>query len=194
MLGHMQRASGDSRRAIDTYVEALNLNPYMWEAFDGLIELGPGDRSRALTCRGLITCLQLFQTKFDHAGSSRSNTDDQYRLFTAHVQVFRHRDIGSSWCDRDIPADFQLGKVNLIFLIPIQSSHNTQVVNPFYHLLTTRTPTIQTVPSSSLLGPETPIIQTPVEPMKPQRPQSRSMGETLKGKTALRSVRETIQV
>jgi anaphase-promoting complex subunit 3 len=42
LLGHMQRASGDSKRAMDTYIEALKLNPYLWEAFDGLIELGIG--------------------------------------------------------------------------------------------------------------------------------------------------------
>ena len=39
-MGHMQRASGDSKRAMDTYIEALKVNPYLWEAFDGLIELG----------------------------------------------------------------------------------------------------------------------------------------------------------
>lgn len=25
---------------MDTYIEALKVNPYLWEAFDGLIELG----------------------------------------------------------------------------------------------------------------------------------------------------------
>jgi anaphase-promoting complex subunit 3 len=40
LMGHMQRASGDSKRAMDTYIEALKVNPYLWEAFDGLIELG----------------------------------------------------------------------------------------------------------------------------------------------------------
>jgi anaphase-promoting complex subunit 3 len=40
LMGHMQRASGDSKRAMDTYIEALKANPYLWEAFDGLIELG----------------------------------------------------------------------------------------------------------------------------------------------------------
>jgi anaphase-promoting complex subunit 3 len=40
LMGHMHRSSGDSRRAMDTYIEALKVNPYLWEAFDGLIELG----------------------------------------------------------------------------------------------------------------------------------------------------------
>jgi hypothetical protein len=53
---------------------------------------------------------------------------------------------------------------------------------------------MQTVVPGSLLGPETPTIQTPLESMKPQRPPSQSMVETLKGKKTLRSVRETIQV
>lgn len=40
LMGHLQRASGDSKRAMDSYIEALKGNPYLWEAFDGLIELG----------------------------------------------------------------------------------------------------------------------------------------------------------
>lgn len=32
--------SGDAKRAMDTYIEALKVNPYLWEAFDGLVELG----------------------------------------------------------------------------------------------------------------------------------------------------------
>jgi len=40
LMGHVQRASGDSTRAMEAYVEALKVNPYLWEAFDGLVELG----------------------------------------------------------------------------------------------------------------------------------------------------------
>jgi len=40
LMGHLQKASGDSKRAVDAYIEALRVNPYLWEAFDGLIELG----------------------------------------------------------------------------------------------------------------------------------------------------------
>jgi anaphase-promoting complex subunit 3 len=40
LMGHLYRSSGDSKRAMDTYIEALKVNPYLWEAFDGLIELG----------------------------------------------------------------------------------------------------------------------------------------------------------
>lgn len=54
LMGHMQRASGDSKRAMDTYVEALRVNPYLWEAFDGLIELGRFPfSSDLLTCIGV---------------------------------------------------------------------------------------------------------------------------------------------
>jgi len=40
LIGHLQRCSGDCKRAMDSYIEALKVNPYLWEAFDGLIELG----------------------------------------------------------------------------------------------------------------------------------------------------------
>src|SRR5271155_4512218 len=39
-MGHIHRVSGDSTRAMESYVEALKVNPYLWEAFDGLVELG----------------------------------------------------------------------------------------------------------------------------------------------------------
>ena len=48
LMGHMQRGSGDSKRAMDTYIEALRANPYLWEAFDGLIELGITVNSKPL--------------------------------------------------------------------------------------------------------------------------------------------------
>jgi hypothetical protein len=47
----------------------------------------------------------------------------------------------------------------------------------------------------STLSEESPSVSTPLELMKQsQRPPSRSMVDTLKGKTALRSVRESVQV
>ena len=45
------------------------------------------------------------------------------------------------------------------------------------------------------LSEESPSISTPLDLMKqPQRPPSRSMVDTLKGKTTLRSARESVQV
>jgi anaphase-promoting complex subunit 3 len=46
-MGHMQLGSGDSKRAMDTYIEALKANPYLWEAFDGLTGLGTFARWQA---------------------------------------------------------------------------------------------------------------------------------------------------
>jgi anaphase-promoting complex subunit 3 len=40
LLGHLHKGTGDNKRAMDAYIEALRINPYLWEAFDGLIELG----------------------------------------------------------------------------------------------------------------------------------------------------------
>lgn len=40
MLGKLYAAHGDTKRAIDYYVEALKLNPFMWDAFTGLCDIG----------------------------------------------------------------------------------------------------------------------------------------------------------
>jgi len=40
LAGHLHKGAGDNKRAMDSYIEALRTNPYLWEAFDGLIELG----------------------------------------------------------------------------------------------------------------------------------------------------------
>ena len=54
---------------------------------------------------------------------------------------------------------------------------------------------MQGMHSNSLLSEESPSLSTPSELMKPsQRPPSRSMVDSLRGKTTLRSVRETVQV
>ena len=74
LMGHMQRASGDSKRAMDTYIEALKTNPYLWEAFDGLIELGTSVICFAHMCRCLSSCRKLFQGKFHHESPPRSHT------------------------------------------------------------------------------------------------------------------------
>jgi anaphase-promoting complex subunit 3 len=54
-MGHMQRSSGDSKRAMDTYIEALKVNPYLWEAFDGLIDLGMSCPRRTDEARSIIS-------------------------------------------------------------------------------------------------------------------------------------------
>ena len=55
---------------------------------------------------------------------------------------------------------------------------------------------MQGLNSSSLLADDSPIISTPFELMKqqPQRPPSRSMVDAIRGKSAVRSVREPVQV
>jgi hypothetical protein len=55
---------------------------------------------------------------------------------------------------------------------------------------------MQGLNSGSLLAEDSPTISTPFELMKqePQRPPSRSMVDAIRGKPAVRSVREPIQV
>ena len=40
MLGKLHAAHGDTKKAIDYYVEALQLNSFMWDAFTGLCDIG----------------------------------------------------------------------------------------------------------------------------------------------------------
>ncbi|KAF1951304.1 TPR-like protein [Byssothecium circinans] len=40
LLGKLLAAHGESKKAIDHYVEALKLNPFMWDAFTGLCDIG----------------------------------------------------------------------------------------------------------------------------------------------------------
>lgn len=40
MLGKLYAAHGDTKKAIDYYVEALKINSFMWDAFTGLCEIG----------------------------------------------------------------------------------------------------------------------------------------------------------
>jgi hypothetical protein len=72
LMGHMQRSSGDSKRAMDTYVEALKVNPYLWEAFDGLIELGfiRYYKIVANAYRSFTSCRKLLQGKFHNESTS----------------------------------------------------------------------------------------------------------------------------
>jgi hypothetical protein len=68
LMGHLHRSSGDSKRAVDTYIEALKVNPYLWEAFDGLIELGMSLNLFLSSCvRGLASYGKLFQSQFYNA-------------------------------------------------------------------------------------------------------------------------------
>ena len=40
LLGKLYAAHGDSKKAIEYFVEALKLNPFMWDAFTGLCDIG----------------------------------------------------------------------------------------------------------------------------------------------------------
>lgn len=40
LLGKLCRADGELKRAIDYYAESLRLNPFMWDAFTGLCDIG----------------------------------------------------------------------------------------------------------------------------------------------------------
>lgn len=40
MLGKLYAAHGDTKRAIDNFVEALKINSFMWDAFTGLCDIG----------------------------------------------------------------------------------------------------------------------------------------------------------
>lgn len=40
LQGKLWQAHSDTTKAIDCYVEALKLNPFMWDAFLGLCDLG----------------------------------------------------------------------------------------------------------------------------------------------------------
>ncbi|EON65595.1 hypothetical protein W97_04833 [Coniosporium apollinis CBS 100218] len=40
LLGKLWRAYGDTKKAVDCYVEALKLNPFMWDAFLDLCDMG----------------------------------------------------------------------------------------------------------------------------------------------------------
>jgi len=83
---------------------------------------------------------------------------------------------------------------------PTFLSRFSQPTTPGYPIfnqkrLILRTPTMQGLNPGSILSEESPSISTPLELMKQsQRPPSRSMVDTLKGKTTLRSVRESVQV
>jgi hypothetical protein len=68
-------------------------------------------------------------------------------------------------------------------------------MSSLYTSIMFRTPTMQGMTSGSLLSDESPAISTPLEMMKQsQRPPSRSMVDSLRGKNASRSFRETVQV
>ena len=40
LLGKLWRAQGDDSKAVQSYVEALKLNPFMWDAFLDLCNMG----------------------------------------------------------------------------------------------------------------------------------------------------------
>jgi anaphase-promoting complex subunit 3 len=40
LLGKLCRAHGDMKKAVDCYVEALKLNPFMWDAYLDLCDTG----------------------------------------------------------------------------------------------------------------------------------------------------------
>lgn len=40
LVGRLWHAIGDMKKAVDCYVAAVKLNPYLWEAFLGLCDTG----------------------------------------------------------------------------------------------------------------------------------------------------------
>lgn len=40
MLGKLWQSLGDSKKAVDAYVSAVKINPFLWEAFTGLCDTG----------------------------------------------------------------------------------------------------------------------------------------------------------
>jgi len=43
LLGKLWRAHGDMKKAVDCYVEALKLNPFMWDAYLDLCDTGTAE-------------------------------------------------------------------------------------------------------------------------------------------------------
>lgn len=50
LLGRLYRAHGDSRRAADHYVESHQANPFTWEAFQALCDMGQSCATASLFC------------------------------------------------------------------------------------------------------------------------------------------------
>jgi anaphase-promoting complex subunit 3 len=40
MVGKLWHALGDTKKAVDAYVAAVKVNPFLWEAFTGLCNTG----------------------------------------------------------------------------------------------------------------------------------------------------------
>jgi len=48
LLGRLLLGIGDVKRAAEFFVEALRLNPFMWDAFENLCNIGMSFRSRII--------------------------------------------------------------------------------------------------------------------------------------------------
>ena len=58
LLGKLWRAQGDDRKAVQSYVEALKLHPFMWDAFLDLCHMGVKIWSNCLD-ESLTSCRSL---------------------------------------------------------------------------------------------------------------------------------------
>lgn len=62
LLGKLYNADRHMKRAVDCYVEALKLNPFMWDAFEGLCDAGTtGD-----TCGTMISVTDACRREYPH--------------------------------------------------------------------------------------------------------------------------------
>jgi anaphase-promoting complex subunit 3 len=55
MLGKLWQSVGDSKKAVDSYVSAVKINPFLWEAFTGLCDTGRLLRGPALKQNVVLT-------------------------------------------------------------------------------------------------------------------------------------------
>jgi anaphase-promoting complex subunit 3 len=88
LLGHLSRLNEQAQAAIRYYVEALNENPYIWEAFEGLLALGVDVQAKNVF--KMSDVLATARSKIHQDGSSRSNIeqktlDDAFSAMTPDV-------------------------------------------------------------------------------------------------------------
>lgn len=81
MLGKLYGAFGDTKKAIEYYVESLKLNPFMWDAFTGLCDIGAVVRPQNIfkvTPDMLASLTSLTQTESFDANPFISAPDDPF--------------------------------------------------------------------------------------------------------------------
>lgn len=194
----MQKNSGDSKRAVDTYTEALKVNPYLWEAFEGLLELGMVVNLLILNLVGVSLKVE---SCFKTTSPMRALRETTH---TTNIDAASLDTNSTNFTLLDIPETvkptlnstfqpiFNWGKPQTF---PNRLNQPISPRHAFSFLPSDlSTPTMQVVNPSSLLSEESPISAL-LETMKPrQRPPSRSALEAPRGKNALRPARETVQV